>query len=111
MTDYIRDLRGAKWGSGVTLQGGNPDQLMSALGQKQTSDWRPLMSALHPKADIRLRDLHVRFVPIRDIAGCQSVFCQRGTTSTNVGLALDSIAVTRCRLGSTVETLAPKRAA
>jgi hypothetical protein len=25
---------------------------MSALGQKQTSDWRPLMSALPPKADI-----------------------------------------------------------
>jgi hypothetical protein len=26
---------------------------MSALGQKQTSDWPPLMSALPPKADIR----------------------------------------------------------
>jgi hypothetical protein len=26
---------------------------MSALGQKQTFDWRPLMSALPPKADIR----------------------------------------------------------
>jgi hypothetical protein len=26
---------------------------MSALGQKQTSDCRPLMSALLPKADIR----------------------------------------------------------
>jgi hypothetical protein len=25
---------------------------MSAKGQKQTSDWRLLMSALHPKADI-----------------------------------------------------------
>jgi hypothetical protein len=25
---------------------------MSALGQKQTLDWRPLMSALPPKADI-----------------------------------------------------------
>ena len=36
---------------------------------------------------------------------------QRGTTSTNVGLAFDSIVVTRCRLGSTVETLAPKRTA
>jgi hypothetical protein len=23
------------------------------MGQKQTSDWRPLMSALPPKADIR----------------------------------------------------------
>jgi hypothetical protein len=29
--------------------------LMSALGQKQTSDWRPLMSAIHPKADIQWR--------------------------------------------------------
>ena len=25
---------------------------MSALGQKQTLDWRPMMSALTPKADI-----------------------------------------------------------
>jgi hypothetical protein len=25
---------------------------MSALGQKQTSNWRPLMSAIHPKADV-----------------------------------------------------------
>jgi len=25
---------------------------MSALGQKQTSNWRPLMSAIHPKADM-----------------------------------------------------------
>jgi hypothetical protein len=36
---------------------------MSAVGQKQTSDWRPLMSALPPKADIAERDYHVRFVP------------------------------------------------
>jgi len=27
---------------------------MSALGQKQTSDRRPLMSAIHPKADMAL---------------------------------------------------------
>jgi hypothetical protein len=40
---------------------------MSALGQKQTSDWRPLMSALPPKADIAGRDLDVRFVPLADI--------------------------------------------
>jgi hypothetical protein len=31
------------------------DELMSALGQKQTSDERPLMSALPPKADIKPR--------------------------------------------------------
>lgn len=36
---------------------------------------------------------------------------QRGMASTNVGLVRGSMAVTRCRLGSTVETLAPKRAA
>jgi hypothetical protein len=28
---------------------------MSALGQKQTSDCRPLMSAIHPKADMGSR--------------------------------------------------------
>jgi hypothetical protein len=43
-------------------------QLMSALGQKQTSDCRRLMSALPPKADIGRRQLDVRFVPIADIA-------------------------------------------
>jgi hypothetical protein len=40
---------------------------MSALGQKQTLDWRPLMSALPPKADIAERQLDVRFVPKADI--------------------------------------------
>jgi hypothetical protein len=34
---------------------------MSALGQKQTLDWRPLMSALPPKADIDQMQLDVRF--------------------------------------------------
>jgi hypothetical protein len=46
--------------------------LMSALGQKRTSDWRLSMSALPPKADIRQRDRHVRFVPIllqKSVAG------------------------------------------
>jgi hypothetical protein len=40
---------------------------MSALGQKQTSDWRSLMSAIPPKADIAGRRLDVRFVPKADI--------------------------------------------
>jgi hypothetical protein len=44
------------------------DCLMSALGQKQTSDCRPLMSALPPKADIEGRRLDVRFVPEGDIS-------------------------------------------
>jgi hypothetical protein len=34
------------------LHGSNRELLMSALGQKQTSDCRPLISALPPKADI-----------------------------------------------------------
>jgi hypothetical protein len=36
MTDYIRDLRLAKWVSGVSLLGSNPEPPMSALGQKRT---------------------------------------------------------------------------
>ena len=39
---------------------------MSALGQKRTPDWRLLMSALPPKADIAERGRHVRFVPNAD---------------------------------------------
>src|SRR6516165_8512072 len=42
---------------------------MSALGQKQTSAHVRGMSALPPKADIRCRDRHVRFVPKADIHG------------------------------------------
>jgi hypothetical protein len=45
---------------------------MSALGQKQTSDRRPLMSALPPKADMAQHDRDVRFVPIllqKSVAG------------------------------------------
>src|SRR6516165_10613048 len=50
--DYSRDLRPAKWASGVGLQASNPGQLTSALGQKQTLGKVRLMSALPPKADI-----------------------------------------------------------
>jgi hypothetical protein len=39
---------------------------MSALGQKQTSDRRPLMSALPPEADIVQHGCNVRFVPKAD---------------------------------------------
>jgi hypothetical protein len=46
--DYIRDLRPAKWGSTCK----NPEPPMSALGQKQTLDYRQSMFALPPKADI-----------------------------------------------------------
>jgi hypothetical protein len=45
---------------------------MSALGQKQTSNSRPLMSALPPKADMAVQQLDVRFVQIllqKSVAG------------------------------------------
>jgi hypothetical protein len=41
---------------------------MSALGQKQTLGNVQPMSALPPKADIRFRDRHVRFVPEAEVA-------------------------------------------
>jgi hypothetical protein len=40
---------------------------MSALGQKQTFELEPAMSALPPKADIRPGAQNVRLVPIADI--------------------------------------------
>ena len=55
------DLRLAKWVSGVGLQGGNPDLLMSALGQKQTLRPEISMSAFSPKADIDSAGSDVRF--------------------------------------------------
>jgi hypothetical protein len=54
----------------ISLHGTNPEPFMSALGQKQTSDCRPLMSALPPKADIAERDQDVCFVPKADILRC-----------------------------------------
>jgi hypothetical protein len=66
MTDYIRDLRQAEWGSAVTLHGSNPELLMSALGQKQTLKRLHPMSALPPKADIADAMRNVRFVPKGD---------------------------------------------
>jgi len=39
---------------------------MSALGQKRTSPDVKSMSALAPKADIRRREVNVRFVPKAD---------------------------------------------
>jgi len=41
---------------------------MSELGQKQTLGEPNRMSALPPKADIRVRLAHVRFGPIGDIS-------------------------------------------
>jgi hypothetical protein len=67
LTNYIRDLRLTKWGSGVSLHSSNPKPLMSALGQKRTLKHLQSMSALPPKADIAEYDWDVRFVPKADI--------------------------------------------
>src|SRR6516164_967671 len=52
---------------GVKLHRSNPELPTSALGQKRTSAHLRVMSALPPKADIRRRELDVRFVPKADI--------------------------------------------
>ena len=70
MVDYIRDLRPAKWGSGVRLHGNNFEAPMSALGQKQTLRHFQSMSALPPKADIGTQPRNVCFVPKADILRC-----------------------------------------
>jgi hypothetical protein len=59
-------------GLGVSLHGSNLKTLMAAMGQKQTPDERPLMSALPPKADIAGRNWDVRFVPKADICSAAS---------------------------------------
>jgi hypothetical protein len=41
---------------------------MSPLGQKRTWEYRSLMSAIPPKADIVQLGGNVRFVPITDMA-------------------------------------------
>ena len=41
---------------------------MSALGHEQTSRHVQIMSVIPLKADIHQRGLHVRFVPISDVA-------------------------------------------
>src|SRR6516162_3162073 len=53
-------------GLGIKLHGSNPEPLMSALGQRQTSEHDWIMSALPPKADIADCYRHVRFVPKAD---------------------------------------------
>src|SRR5262249_34049012 len=65
--DYSRDLRPAKWGSGVSLHSSNHKPDMSALGQKQTSQYLQPMSALPPIADMDQSGCDVRFVPKADI--------------------------------------------
>jgi len=68
-------------GFGVSLHGGNPEPLMSALGQQQTLKRFHLMSALPPKADIRYKNSR-RLLP--QVSGTHvplSVNCQRDTSS------------------------------
>jgi hypothetical protein len=50
--DYSKDLRPAEWGSLVILRGNNPQNRMSALGQKRTLKRVRAMSALLLQADI-----------------------------------------------------------
>jgi len=61
--DYSRDLRPAKWGSGITLHSNNLVPPMSALGQKRTFRNVRAMSALPPKADMDQHRCDVCFVP------------------------------------------------
>jgi hypothetical protein len=49
MLDYIRDLRSAKWGPTVILQGNKSESPMSQLGQKRTLVGVCIMSALPQK--------------------------------------------------------------
>jgi len=66
--DYTRDLRPTEWGSGVSLQGSNPELRISAMGQKRTSEDVQSMSVLPPKADIGTHSRDVCLVPKADIA-------------------------------------------
>jgi hypothetical protein len=65
---------------------------MSALGQKQTLDWRPLMSAIPPKADIDGRSPDVRFVPEADILHCGK---RRRYSITSSAIARTSAGIVR----------------
>src|SRR6516225_7486142 len=58
--DYSKDLRQAKWGSGIKLHSSNSELPMSALGHKRTFTHLRSMSALPPIADIMECDWHVR---------------------------------------------------
>jgi hypothetical protein len=46
MTDYIRDLRPAKWSSVVKLHSSNREARMSAMGQSRRFDRPPATSDL-----------------------------------------------------------------
>ena len=56
-----------EWGPTVILRGKNPQDRMSALGQKRTLECVRAMSALPPKADIGTQSRDVRFVQKGDM--------------------------------------------
>jgi len=60
-------IRPAEWVPIVILRGNNPQDRMSALGQKWTSRRVRVMSALPPKADIGTQPRDVRLVPKADV--------------------------------------------
>src|SRR5215472_14300571 len=65
-SDYNRDLRPEELGPTVILRANNPQDPMSALGQRGTSE--PVQSsALPPKADMDQPGRDVCFVPKADI--------------------------------------------
>jgi len=59
--DYSRDLRLTKRGSGVSVQGSNLKSLMSALGQKQTSQSDRLNFRFTPESKHRNRHTRITF--------------------------------------------------
>jgi hypothetical protein len=63
MADYIRDLRPAKWASGVSLHSSNPKPPLSALGQKQTLQSVRTTSALCQEQTYAVQQ---KSVPSRD---------------------------------------------
>src|SRR5262249_28581384 len=65
-----------KWASGVKLYGSNPEPLMSALGQKRTSECFQSMSALPPIADIGTQPLMSALCQKRTSIIFQNVACR-----------------------------------
>jgi hypothetical protein len=65
---------------------------MSVLGEKQTLDWRPLMSALPPKVDIAGRQLDVRFVSKADMTLRNPDVCFTPKSGHSVELFAESAA-------------------
>jgi hypothetical protein len=58
--DYSRELRLAKWGSGVSLHGSNCEARMSALGQRRTLRVPKIAYSAMPILDTARRPLSRR---------------------------------------------------